>query len=176
MRDSSSKQQQQQQQQQLQQQPSIIESSRFYVLPTALTKTAAPVELTTNGKDADSSSVSADETIRTQKKSFDTASISTVSTIRSQRNVVTVADVHKYIDNKNMDGMEFNEQQDFGLNPPIIDISFADMRRQSNDNLNDDKSSIMSEDGTTENYSDEERQNSIMSIPSSVNRSGSNHK
>ena len=147
--------------------------------PTTL-KTKSPLTTTdsttttidsTTTKDDDSSSVSADETIKGPKKSFDTASISTVSTIGYQGNVVTVVDVHRYTD-KNVDRTEI-ERQEFGQSPPpIIDISFVDKRRRGSDKFNDDESSIMSEDGTTENYSDEERHNSILSIPSSINRFG----
>ncbi len=130
--------------------PITLELSRFYVSPTDLTS-----------KDNKDDSISVDKTSTTSvetkqplsaKNSFDTESVSTVSTIDYQSRVITVAEIHRHVDN---------------VDNKYLDENYNERRYE----MDAEMSSEMSEDGTTETMSDDDdHQRSINSMASSLNR------
>ena len=150
-------------------QPLTLEFSRFYVSPTSSN------DLTS--KDNKDDSISVDKTSNTSvdtkrqlsaKNSFDTESVSTVSTIDYQSRVITVAEIHRHVDNVDNKHLDENLRQNANNN-----IRKTDVDENYNERRYDveETSSEMSEDGTTETLSeDDDHQRSVNSMASSLNR------
>jgi hypothetical protein len=155
-------------------QPLTLEFSRFYVSPTAATDLKS--------KDIKDDSISVDKTLNADntsldlkqqlsaKNSFDTESVSTVSTIDYQSRVITVAEIHRHVDNVDNKHMNENLRQAVSNRKTDFDENYNDRRGQRRYD-NDETSSEISEDGTTETLSDDDdHQRSINSMASSLNR------
>ena len=155
--------------------PLTLEFSRFYVSPTSSN------DLTS--KDNKDDSISVDKTSNTSvdtkrqlsaKNSFDTESVSTVSTIDYQSRVITVAEIHRHVDNVDNKHLDENLRQNANNNirKTDVDENYNERRRYDVE----ETSSEMSEDGTTETLSeDDDHQRSVNSMASSLNRCQFHH-